>query len=265
MIRRLLRFRTYLAPAMYPVYEYISRHVGARLGVAVELEAGAGYDGLADADVCFVCGLAYVELCGPGRLPLEVVAAPVLQGPRYRGRPVYYSDVIVHRNSPFNTFADLRGATWCFNECLSQSGYGVTRYHLVRMGETGGFFGRVVETGWHQRSIRLVRTGAVDAAAIDSHVLSLALRADPRLADELRIIDTLGPSMIQPVAVGRWLPDEMRQEIRAILVGLADDRAARPWLDRGLIDRFVPASDACYDDLRRMRDACVAADFLTLR
>jgi phosphonate transport system substrate-binding protein len=265
MIRRLLRFNTFLAPAMFPVYEFISRHIGDRLGVAVELGVGDSYDRLADADVSFVCGLAYVELCGPGRLPVEPIAAPVLQGPRYGGRPVYYSDIIVRRDSRFQTFTDLRGATWCFNECLSHSGYGVTRYHLVRLGETGGFFGRVVEAGWHQRSIGLVRDGEADAAAIDSHVLSLALRAEPRLADELRVIASLGPSTIQPVTAGRWLPEEMRQEIREVLVGMAGDPAARAWLDRGLIERFLPVGHGSYDDVRGMRDACVAAGFRTLR
>src|SRR5262249_41055561 len=156
-------------------------------GVAAELVIGDDYAQLADADVSFVCGLAYIELCGPGGLPLEPVAAPVLSGKRYRGRPVYYSDVVVRRESRFRSFSDLEGATWCYNEPLSHSGYGVTRYHLVRLGRTGGFFGRVFEAGFHQRSIRLVRTGNVDASAIDSHVLALALREEPALARELRV------------------------------------------------------------------------------
>src|SRR4051812_30608085 len=115
---RVLRFATFLAPAMLPVYEFISRHVGRRLGMATALTVGRCYGELADADVSFVCGLAYIELCGPGRLPLVPVAAPVLAGPRSGGRPIYFSDVIVHRDSPFQAFADLRGASWSFNERL---------------------------------------------------------------------------------------------------------------------------------------------------
>ena len=114
---------SFLAPAMLPVYEFISRHVGRRLGVATELTAGRCYGELVGADVAFVCGLAYIELCGPGRLPLAPVAAPVLAGPRGGGRPVYFSDVVVRRDSPFRAFADLRGASWCYNEPLSHSGY----------------------------------------------------------------------------------------------------------------------------------------------
>lgn len=265
MTPRPLRFVSFLAPVMFPVYEFISRHVGRCLGVATELTAGRCYGELADADVSFVCGLAYIELCGPGRLPLTLVAAPVLAGPRAGGRPVYFSDVVVRRDSPFRTFADLRGASWCYNERLSHSGYGITRYRLVQTGRTGGFFGRVVEAGFHDRSIRLVREGAVDASAVDCHVLALALRDDPTLAWELRVIDSLGPSTIQPVVAAERLPVTLRDGIRRALLGTADDPRARGWLARGLIDRFVAVDDASYDDLRRMRRACSAAGFLNLR
>ena len=87
--------------------------------------------------------------------------------------------MIVHRDSPFHTFADLRGASWSFNERLSHSGFGITWYRLVEMGRTDGFFGRVIEAGFHDHSIRLVRERKVDASAIDCHVLALAMRDDP--------------------------------------------------------------------------------------
>src|SRR5580765_6548252 len=200
MFERPLRFATFLAPKMYPVYDFITRHVGERLGWPTELRVGHSYDELADPpDVSFVCGLAYVELARRGTAPVEPIAAPLLQGPRYGGRPVYYSDVIVHRDSPATSFAELRGRSWAYNEPFSHSGYGVTRYHLVRLGETNGYFGSVVEAGWHERSIRLVCSGEVDGSAIDSQVLALTLRDHPELAERLRVIDTLGPSTIQPV------------------------------------------------------------------
>src|SRR5262249_11116012 len=154
--------------------EFICWHVGRRLGVATDFFVGECYSDLAGADVSFLCGLAYIELCGPGRLPFHPVAAPVLAGQRYQGRPIYFSDVIVRADSPFWQCADLHGASWCFNEPLSHSGYGITRYRLLQMGCTGGFFDRVVEAGFHQRSIDLVRRGEVEASAIDCHVLSLA-------------------------------------------------------------------------------------------
>jgi phosphonate transport system substrate-binding protein len=265
MICRTLRFATFLAPGLLPVYRFITRFVGDRLGVLTELVVGDSYDRLAEADVSFVCGLAYIELAGPGGLDLEPLAAPVLRGARYGGRPVYFSDVVVRRDSPFRSFADLRGRSWCYNEPRSQSGYGITRYHLTCLGEVAGFFGRVIEAGWHGRSLQLVHAGAVDGSAIDSQVLALALRDRPEWAEGLRVLDSLGPSTIQPVVAAGWLPAECKAGIRAALLAVGDDPAGRALLARGLVERFVPVDDTSYDDLRRMRAACAAAGFLELR
>ncbi len=264
MTRR-LRFATFLAPNLHPVYEFVSRYVGDRLGLATGLVVGSDYDELPGlADVVFLCGLAYVEINRGGPV-LEALAAPVLEGARYGGRPVYFSDVIVRRDSPFRSFADLRGRSWAFNERHSQSGYGITRHHLLRRGETAGYFGRVVEAGWHERSLRMVCDGAVDATAIDSHVLAVALRDDPDLAGRVRVIEALGPSTIQPVVAARRLPTDLRDGLRRALVGLAGEPAAWPYLERALVRRFVPADDSSYEDIRAMRAAAAAADFLVVR
>ena len=96
---------------------------------------------------CWIRGLPYVWKADRGQPSLELLVAPVMQGTRYQNRPVYFSDVIVLRTSQFHAFADLRGATWAYNEPGSHSGYNVVRYHLAMLGETAGYFGRVIESG----------------------------------------------------------------------------------------------------------------------
>jgi phosphonate transport system substrate-binding protein len=200
-----------------------------------------------------------------GISPAEPVAAPVLAGERYAGAPVYFSDVIVHRDSPFHTFEDLRGRSWSYNEPLSHSGYGITRYHLVRIGETQGFFGEVMEAGFHEESIRMVAKQEVDASAIDSQVLAVAVRDDPELRDTLRVIDALGPSTIQPVAVSKRVPTDLKERIRGVLLGLGDEPSCRERLDVGFVDRFVAVDSSSYDDIRMMVDACEVAGFTEIR
>lgn len=262
-----LRFGTHLAPNMLRVYEAIADAVGDRLGIQTKLVVETDYDGCAQDvnDICFVCSLPYVAFERRGIAPAVPVAAPVLEGERYGGRPIYFSDVIVHRDSPFRSFSDLRGRSWAYNEPLSHSGYGITRYHLVELGETDGFFGEVVEAGFHEESIRLVAAGEVDASAIDSQVLAIALRDDPGLARRLRVIEALGPSTIQPVAVSRRLPVGLRERIREALVTLHEDAALRGRLALGLIERFVPVGPESYDDIRAMLAACEQAGFMEIR
>jgi phosphonate transport system substrate-binding protein len=265
MTRLPLRIGSFLAPNMFPVYAYLARYLGQRLGCATEIHQGTSYHQALDQfDLCFICGLAYIELAtGPAPL-LEPIAAPVLRGERFAGRPVYYSDVVVHRDSPFRCLADLRGCSWCYNEPFSQSGYGITLYWLAQMGETHHFFGRVIESGWHESSLRLVAAGEVDASAIDCQVLAVAGRDHPELRAELRTIACLGPSTIQPVTVARHLPSALKRRLQTALLDLANDPETRQHLGHGFIERFVAVDDSSYNDLRALRLACRSAGCVAL-
>ena len=253
-MRRPLRFATYLAPNAWPVYLAVARAVGRALGVPTELRIGVGYDRFAsgEEDVGFVCGLLYVKIADRGDASVEPIAAPVLRAPRYAGRPIYFSDVIVARSHPAARFEDLAGASWAYNERDSQSGYGITRAKLAEIGATEGFFGRVVETGLHQRSIDLVAAGEVDASAIDSQVLEIELRRRPELAERFRVVDALGPSTIQPVVASTRLAPALRRAVREAILAAADDPLALPGLRVGLVDRFAAIGDGDYDDIRAM-------------
>src|SRR5688572_7636238 len=230
-----LRIATFLAPNMFPVYEFIVEAIGRELACEAELVVGASFDqfGNGEVDAGFICGLPYVQLARQSPSPVELLAAPVIRGDRYAGRPIYYSVIIVHRNSPARTFADLRGRSWAYNDPDSHSGYNLTRHHLVAIGETRGYFSRVVEAGFHQRAMRMVATGEVDAAAIDSQVLAIELRDHPDLAKQLRVIEALGPSTIQPVVAARHLPVDVKAALRTALLRLGNDPSDRKELDRG--------------------------------
>jgi phosphate/phosphite/phosphonate ABC transporter binding protein len=251
---RSLRFATYLAPNVIPLYRLIARRVGLALGRPAELVTGSDHAALAhgDEDVAFLCSPPYVALVDRDEPAVELLAAPVLVGERYGDRPVYFSEVIVHRDSPIARFEDLRGCSWAFNEPDSHSGYGATRAKLAEMGEVNGFFGRVVRVGFHQRAIRLVARGEVDASAIDSQVLEIELRDRSELAEQLRVIDSLGPSTIQPVVASRRLPVDVRARIRGVLLELHDDADARRKMAACSVKRFDPVSDGDYDDIRAM-------------
>lgn len=264
MVSCILRFATFLAPNMFPLYAFIARYVQARLGIATELVVGSSYDRLSEqADVSFLCGLAYIELRRLGE-PIEPLAAPLLYGSRYGGRPIYFSDVIVRRDSGYRSFADLRGCFWAYNEPYSHSGPGITCHRLVDLGETQDFFGQVIRAGWHAKSIRLVLEGKVDASAIDSHVLTLTLHDHPELAEGLRVIDSLGPSTIQPIVVASWLDEGLKADLRAVLLEMNADAEAQAVLAGRLVQGFTAIADEDYDDLRHMRSACVAAGVTTL-
>jgi phosphonate transport system substrate-binding protein len=246
------------SPLMNDHCRAIARYLGERVGLPVtyvdDISWQERYRQLdqGQMDVAWICGAPYVRRAEQVDTGIELLAAPVWCGERYGDQPVYFSDVVVHQASRFQGFADLRGATWAYNEPGSLSGYEVMRYHLARQGLAGNFFGGVVESGAHTQSLALILAQEVDVAAIDSTVLEAVLAQQPALAAQLRTIDVIGPSPMPPWVVSQRLPVALRQAVRHTLVRMADDPVGAALLQAAQIARFAPVRDADYDPVRQL-------------
>jgi len=256
LMKLVLHFATFLSPNLYRTHEYIASYIGEKLGYSTLLTLGdkQSLEGFARGQVHigFICGLPYTHMTKQSTCPIELLAAPVLEGKRYRGKPIYFSDVIVHRDSTYTSFEDLRGCTWAYNEQASHSGWNLVCYSLLMQGKTPHYFGTTIETGSHQRSVQMVLEGRADAAAIDSHMLDVSFLQNTNLATMLRIIATLGPSTIPPVVVSKSLDAALKYSIRSALLNMHHELGAATELRKGLIARFVPIADEYYHDIRQM-------------
>lgn len=260
---------SYLAENARPTYERIATWVGDRVDGGAQLTTVAYPERLRMLDdgrvhVGFICGWPYSQRFDRPERPIELLCAPVMAAPRYRGQPIYFTDVIARAGSAHRSFADLRGGSYAYNDAGSHSGYNVPRDHLLALGETSGYFGRTVASGSHQASIALVADGSVDASGIDSTVLDLELAQHAELAGALRIVETLGPGPIPPVVVARGLPAPVKARLRAALLTMHEDAEGRAILRDGLIAHFVAVADGDYDAIRAMVRRAEAARFLTL-
>ena len=119
----------------------VTAYLGDALGISIEYVSGIPWqerERLFDADeiqILWLCGLPYVQKAGRSDPRIELLAAPIPTGARYLGRPVYFSDVVVRRDSPYRSLFDLRGAAWAYNEPRSHSGYNVVRAYLAEFGQ----------------------------------------------------------------------------------------------------------------------------------
>jgi phosphonate transport system substrate-binding protein len=202
--------------------------------------------------ILWLCGLPYVYKADMAGGDVELLAAPVPGGERYQGAPVYFSDVIVRRHGRFEAFADLRGASWVYNEPRSHSGFNVVRAHLADLGVHEGFFGEVIESGAHSASLQAILSDRADGAAIDSTVLEWLIAQRPEIAREIRVIATLGPSPIPPWVASTFLPAALRDKLRALLLGLHREALGKPMLRRAGFECFVEADERDYDPIRIM-------------
>lgn len=255
---RRLTFASFLAPRLRPLYEYTTAAIGAALGADARLVSSESVGNLLDGglDGAFVCGLPYVDLRDEVGEAVEPLAAPVPIGPRYGGRPVYFSDVVVRADSPARVFEDLRGLRLGYNEPESHSGHNAVAGELARRGLGGGFFGCRHRTGSHVESLRQVSTGEVDTAAVDSHLFDALRGADPSLETTLRVVAAIGPAPIQPLVAGPALAREERDAVRSAVVAIRSGTAA---LTESLVERWATVRDEDYDAIRAVREPALGS------
>lgn len=258
-----LRFATFLSPLLYPTYEHIASYIGARVDCPTSLHVGQSFEEFAggQADVAFMCGLPYARMADEPACPIELLAAPVLQGQRYQHKPIYFSDVIVRSDSPYTSFDDLRGCAWVYNERASHSGCNLVCYSLLEQGKAPAYFGKTIKSGSHLRSLEMVLKGQADASALDSHVLDILRSRDQEVAAQLRVVATLGPSTIPPIVAAKRLDPDLKRNIQQALVTMHHDPQAACKLHEGLIERFAIITGEAYNDLRRMRTRVEQVEF----
>ncbi|MBC8161063.1 MAG: PhnD/SsuA/transferrin family substrate-binding protein [Roseiflexaceae bacterium] len=204
-----------------------------------------------NVDIAAICGADYVRLATRHPSPIALFAAPVMQGARYASRPVYFSDIVVPMESPFQTFDDVVGARWVYNEPGSYSGYAAMRAYMANRGFSATFFSSAQQSGSHQASLTAVAHGEADVTAIDSIVLERALHLDPALATRIRTILAIGPNPVPPLVVGRHLSPTIAQRIDVAVRSMHQRERGKRALDAAQIAHFVAVHDNDYHPIRR--------------
>jgi phosphonate transport system substrate-binding protein len=201
-------------------------------------------------DIAWICAAPYVRRIDGPTPNIELLAAPVWRGERYGGMPIYFADVIVRADSPYSTFDNLRGAVWVYNEPGSLSGFEIMRHRLTEIGASTDYFARVLASGSHLKSLGMVLAGKADVTAIDSVVLEQHVRSLPGLADQIRTIASLGPLPSMPWVVGLHMAEDLRVQLRRLLVKLHLSAKGKALLAVTPLQGFAAVSDSDYESIR---------------
>ncbi|BDI19330.1 hypothetical protein ANSO36C_51320 [Nostoc cf. commune SO-36] len=255
-IYKKLQITSYLAPNWFEFYQAIAAYLGRVLKVEFQLQQGE-HDPLEDSllfqdqiDLAFICGLPLIRYSQIVSNQLQTLVAPVMQSSRYSNCPVYYADVIVNANSNIKKFTDLAGKTFCYNDLGSNSGYNLLSHKLVQQKYPENFFGKTLQSGSHQRSIRWVVEGLADCAAIDSVVLEQELKDFPELSQHLRVVEVLGPSPMPPLVVAQRLGISLTQQMQLAL--LQPDAELQKVMKQFGVRRFAAVSLEDYQILNQI-------------
>ncbi|MFH1996333.1 MAG: phosphate/phosphite/phosphonate ABC transporter substrate-binding protein [Candidatus Omnitrophota bacterium] len=237
----------------YAYYKRLLDYIGEKLAMKIrfiEKRTYAEVNALlesGDIDVAFVCGGPYVE--GHDRFGLELLAAPLVNG-----KPLYYSYIIVPKESDTDSFEKLRGKVFAFVDPMSNTGNLVPRSMLQSIGETPeNFFSEFMYTYSHDHSIKAVAQGIVDGAAVDSLIWDYLDKKGSRNTNRTRKIHVSKPYGIPPVVSRPGLDAALKERIRSVLLNMHTTPDGTDILGGMFIERFVPIDDSNYETIRRTR------------
>lgn len=169
----------------------------------------------------------FTQLCG---YPLQTIYRGQY---RYLATPSYAAPgcepgahcafVIVRMDDPSRHIEDLRGQRFAVNSPHSNSGMNLPRRLFAPLAQQGRFFGKVVLSGSHSESLRLIQIGLVDAASVDCLTWAFALEHAPELVEGLRPLARTAMSPALPFVTGLGTSEEVADTLRHALLRLGNE------------------------------------------
>ena len=201
--------------------------------------------------------LLFTQTCGYPLMTLlrgkvRVIGRPVYQLP-HASAGNHCSLLLVRADDPRRELAAFFDSHGLINSEDSNSGMNLLRERIAPLQRGGRFFSAITFTGGHRDSLRALREGRGDLAAIDSVTYDYLARDHSDEVAGLRILAVSASSPSLPFIGPAHLDDSAAARVREALNRALDDL---PEVAATLAIREVlPASEADYQVLLDYRDA----------
>ena len=214
-----------------------------------------------DLGLAMMCGLPFAQRMNEARRP-TLVAAPLPSPARYGGKPVYFTNIVVHTDAPYRTLEDTFGGVVGYTLADSMSGGVALRCHLEKYLMAGrprlyrGAVGNLI----HARGvIEALATGRIDVGPLDSYYHDLLRHQEPAFAAQVRIVTSTSALPIPPLVATATLPEDDLYRLRASLLATAAAPELAPVLGRLLLAGFAIPDPADYQPLAARAAMAAAA------
>lgn len=201
-----------------------------------------------DLGIVLMCGLPYSQRSTKPVL----IAAPVPSPERYGGRPVYFTDMVVRADAPFQRLEDTFGGTVGYTLADSMSGGVAFRNHLasVRRPDGARLYRAAVGELIHARGvIEALASGRIDVGPLDSYYHDLLRHNDPAFAAQVRTVASTAARPIPPFIATAPIDDATLARLRAALRAAVHAPEMHAEAERLLLADFAVPDAASYDVL----------------
>jgi phosphonate transport system substrate-binding protein len=245
-------------------YQEIIDYIGEQIKQPVQMVHRRTYDEMdamlerGEVKVAFICSAPYVK-------NREKFGVELLVAPSVNGKATYQSYIIVHKDSPVQSFPELKGKFFAFTDPKSNTGKLYPTHLLKTMGFTPEkFFKRVMYSYSHNKSVELVAKKVVDGAAVESIVYEHMVKKGSPYAKQTKVIKRSPPYGIPPVVVTKDIDANLKKKIRDAFLSMHKTAKGAAILKDMMIDGFVQISDSAYDSIREMEKS-VKNDTITVK
>lgn len=236
-------------------YREIVEYIGKKIGKPVEMVQRETYDEMdallekGEVKIAFICSGPYVR-------NREKFGVELLVAPQSYGKPFYHAYIIVHKDSPVNSLAELKGKSFAFTDPKSNTGKLVPTYMIVKKfnATPEQFFSNIIYTKSHDKSIEAVAKKVVDGASVDSLIYDYAAKKNPVYTSLTKIIEKSPPYGIPPVVVTKDFDPRLREKIKEAFLNMHNDPEGRRILDGIMVDKFIIPKDSDYNSVREMEN-----------
>lgn len=239
------------SPDTYPYYIKIIKYISRKTERPVVLIQRRTYAEVNDLikkgkiDIAFFSE-GYVEVFKKGDAELLVV-------PRVKGESTHYSYIIVREKSGIMKFDDLKGKSFAFTEPHSGSGKIYPVYLIKKAGRTPeNYFSEYIYTHSYSNSVRAVKEGEIDGAAIDSLTFDYLSARNSKQVDGLKIIQKSPPFGISPWVVRSGLDSKLKKELEKVFLDMDEDTEGQRILKGLFMDKFVKGKIDIYNPIEEM-------------
>ena len=197
--------------------------------------------------------LGCVFMCGyPIALKLADVipiAAPIPSAAWANGKPLYRSDLIVRRDSPFETLEDTFGGTAGWTVEHSHSGFNAFRHHLLHYRSAAQptlyreMRGNLVTA---RKILECVLDGSIDVGPLDAYWHSLIAKHLPDLTKDIRVVASTDLAPIPAFVASAAMPAAPINRLRNAFLNAAHQGWFAPMRQALLIDGFASVSSESF-------------------
>lgn len=237
-----------------------SEYLGHKMGRKVEFVLRKSYRDVMDLldsgsiEFAWICGYPYVQKRKPESLKLLTV-------PVYRGEPRYHSYIIVHHNSPYKRFSDLKEKIFAFSDPDSNSGF---LYPLALMAEKGEkpetFFRQTFFTFNHAETVQAVSEQVADGGAVDSYIWEYLAVFRPDITKKTRIIKTSPGFGFPPIVFRLGVNTNTVKLMKNTLENMDEDLTGKTLLAQLKLDGFSHYPDSLFNEIRTMANTIQRSD-----